>query len=48
MKKTYINPNIEVVKMKINQHLLETSGQVGLKGGAASEWGSHEMDGDDW
>lgn len=25
MKKTYINPEIEVVKMKIQQHLLEGS-----------------------
>ena len=25
MKKTYINPNIHVVMMKMNQHLLESS-----------------------
>jgi len=25
MKKTYMNPNIQVVMIKINQHLLESS-----------------------
>ena len=28
MKKEYINPNIEVIKMKMNQHLLEASNRT--------------------
>ncbi len=50
MKKTYINPNMEVVKMQINQHLLEGSLQVnfgsGTKGGGDAC--GHDNDGDDW
>ena len=34
MKKTYINPNIEVVKMQMNQHLLDAS--TGLSNSSAS------------
>lgn len=47
MKKTYIKPQMEIVKVA-TQQMLAASGEVGLKGGSASEWGSHEMDGDDW
>lgn len=39
MKKTYINPELEVVKMKMNQHLLDGSPQLG------GEY-DHEHDGD--
>ena len=43
MKKTYINPTLEVVKMA-TQQMLAASGDVVLQSGSASEWGSHEDD----
>ena len=46
MKKTYINPVMNVVKIE-TQKMLATSGEVGLKSGNASEWGSRGSD-DDW
>lgn len=47
MKKTYINPVMNVVKIE-TQQMLATSGEVGMKSGNASEWGSRENDWDDW
>ena len=43
MKKTYINPNIEVVKIS-TAALLSGSETQQLKTGTASEWGAREMD----
>lgn len=36
MKKTYMNPTIEVVKMQIHQHLLDGSTQSVTLGSAGS------------
>ncbi len=47
MKKTYINPNIEVVKLNMHQQML--SGSPGLGGqysGGTPE--GRDNDGDDW
>ena len=46
MKKAYINPVMNVVKIE-TQKMLAASGDVGLKSGNASEWGSRGSD-DDW
>ena len=45
MKKTYMNPNMVIVKMQMHQHLLDGS-EVLEKGGAGknTEWGAREMD----
>ena len=43
MKKTYINPEMKVVMLQMQQHVLtmsENSGQVSSK--PATEWGSRE------
>ena len=49
MKKTYINPNIEVVKLQMHQHLLDGSPVVSMHGGNATSAGlGRENDGDDW
>lgn len=41
MKKTYINPEIEIVNIKVQQHLLSMSGGSGqLSEETATEWGS--------
>ena len=44
MKKTYINPDILVIKMQMHQHLLEGS-ETMSKGGAGknTEWGAREF-----
>ncbi len=47
MKKTYINPTMEIVKVA-TQQMLAASGDVLLQSGSASEWGAREDDGDDW
>lgn len=48
MKKTYINPAMNVVKIE-TQKMLAASGDVHLGSGNASEWGSRENDWeDDW
>lgn len=47
MKKTYINPQMEIVKIG-TQQMLAASGDVELKGGSATEWGAREEYGDDW
>lgn len=49
MKKTYINPNIEVVKMKISQPLLDASqGSLSISEGdrigSSSDFGAHDDD----
>ena len=47
MKKTYINPVMNVVKMA-TQQMLAASGEVGMKSGNATEWGSRGSSDDDW
>ncbi len=48
MKKAYINPQMEIVKVA-TQQMLAASGDLGMNGGSASEWGAREDDGDfDW
>jgi len=48
MKKTYINPQMEIVKVA-TQQMLAASGDLDLQSGSASEWGAREDDGDfDW
>ena len=44
MKKTYINPTLEVIKIGV-QPLLAGS-EIGLSNGNPSEWGSREFDDD--
>ena len=45
MKKTYINPNMSVVMLQMQQHVLTISGEKGtLSTKSASEWGAREMD----
>ena len=41
MKKTYINPQMEIVKVA-TQQILAASGDVQLQSGSASEWGARE------
>ena len=50
MKKTYINPSMEIVKIATQTQVLTMSGGQGqLSSGSASEWGAREDDGDfDW
>jgi len=44
MKKTYINPEMVIVEIKVQPLLLETS-SVGVKtSGTASEWGARNDD----
>lgn len=47
MKKAYINPQMEIVKIG-TQQMLAASGDVPLQSGSATEWGAREDDGDDW
>ena len=48
MKKTYINPNIEVVKIQ-TQQMLAGSPVVTMHGGDATSAGlGRDNDGDDW
>lgn len=48
MKKAYINPQMEIVKVA-TQQMLAASGDLDLQSGSASEWGAREDDGDfDW
>lgn len=50
MKKTYINPNMKVVKMQIHQHLLDVSGfnnQLNTTGGSGSSALGREFDFED-
>jgi len=45
MKKTYINPNIEVIKMKMTQHLLDGSINASISGTQSNESAlGHEFD----
>ena len=46
MKKTYIIPEMEIVKLQTMQ-MLAASGDVELKSGSSTEWGSREFDFDD-
>lgn len=46
MKKTYINPEMEVLVIA-TQQMLAASGDVGVKDGEPTEWGAHE-DEFDW
>ena len=46
MKKTYINPAMEVIKVH-TQQMLAASTDMNLKGGTASEWGARGSDLDD-
>ena len=48
MKKTYINPNIEVVKMKMHQHLLDGSPKEGPGIGTSGSAGDAEGHFDDF
>ena len=44
MKKTYINPNMSVVMLQMQQHVLTMSGEKGtLSTKSASEWGAREF-----
>jgi len=50
MKKTYIQPTMEIVKMQVNQMICLSAG---LNGGATpisdpGDFGGREDDGDDW
>ncbi|MBO7590641.1 MAG: hypothetical protein J6T05_03510 [Prevotella sp.] len=48
MKKTYINPKLEVIKIQTMQ-MLAASGDQPLHSGNASEWGAREYNDDfDW
>ena len=47
MKKTYINPTMEIVKVQ-TQQMLAASTEMNLNsGGTASEWGARSNDFDD-
>lgn len=52
MKKTYINPTLEVVKVNMQQQMLSGSTQnLGAKGDYSSSsitLGGRDNDGDDW
>ena len=57
MKKTYINPNMEVVEVRMNASLLTISGEKGgatMNGGSNGSYsggitlGGRDDDGDDW
>jgi len=41
MKKAYINPQMEIVKVA-TQQMLAASGDLDLQSGSASEWGARE------
>jgi hypothetical protein len=43
MKKIYINPVMNVVKIE-TQQMLAASGEVGMKSGNATEWGARSCD----
>lgn len=47
MKKTYINPELKVVLVQQQSHLLAGSGQkMNVNSGSASEWGSRQSSSD--
>ena len=50
MKKTYINPEMEIVKMKIQQHLLDGSvvEGPGYGGEGSADEAEGKFDGFDW
>ena len=47
MKKTYINPKMEIVKIASQTQMLAGS-KVSMGSGNASEWGARENDFDDF
>ena len=42
MKKTYINPELQVIKIATQQMLADST--LGTKSGEPSQWGSRELD----
>lgn len=47
MKKTYIIPQMEIVKIG-TQQMLAASGEVEMKDGSATEWGARGDEGLEW
>lgn len=43
MKKKYINPTLDVIKLQ-TQKMLAASGDVPMKSGNATEWGARSCD----
>ena len=47
MKKTYINPEMEIIKLQSQQQMLAGSAKA-ISDETPGEWGAHEEDDFDW